>query len=481
MDPKLKILLEAAAGAAGGLLAWVLMEPCPFLTSDELRAVATPKDWLALVLFGAVMGGCISALIGAVEGLATGSRRQVRRATGYGLGIGLAGGMAAGFFGQVVYGHLQSPVSGTGVAGLFTFLRDVFARSVGWGFVGFFIGGAQGVPSASLRKMSHGAIGGSIGGLVGGALFELIAAAVPVGGAPSRLVSMTITGAAIGFFVGLVQDLLKQAWVVVLRGRNEGREYVLDKPVSILGRDELSDVGVFGDPTVAPQHAVIKASGGQYVIEDLGASPSGTVVNGQRVSRQGLSEGDVITLGATQIVFHEKVGSAPRRRPRDVAAPAAGRGALLPDHLCPFCGQPKDPATGACACTPVAAPESGFGVPAPGSAPAGHTPPAAGVAPLPEAGSGPRLVCVGGVLAGQVLPITASPVTLGRDTGRDIVLADPMVSRRHATLRAEGGVWTITDEGSSNGTYVNGARVSAQALRRGDRIRIGGCEFIFEG
>ncbi|NLC55550.1 MAG: FHA domain-containing protein, partial [Armatimonadetes bacterium] len=398
MNSKLKILLEAAAGAAGGFLAWMVMEPCPFLTSDEPRSVASPVDWLSIVLFGAVMGACISALIGAIEGLATGSRRQLRRAVGFGFVIGLAGGMAGLFFGQVVYGRLQAPPSGGAfTVSLLGFLRSVFARALGWAFVGLFIGGAQGVPTASLRKMRHGAVGGFIGGLLGGMLFEFVAAILQVGGAPSRLVSMTITGAAIGFFVGLVQDLLKQAWVVVLRGRNEGREYVLDKPTSILGRDELADVGVFGDPSVAPQHAVIKVAGGRYRIEDLGSAPTGTLVNGQPVSQVGLADGDVITLGATQIKFHEKLGAAPVRKARDVIAQSAARGPALPDNICRFCGEAKDPVSGTCACTPVPPQQPGFTVAAQGAGAAGQTPLATGPAslgprPVGAATAGARLV-----------------------------------------------------------------------------------------
>ncbi|MEV6930966.1 FHA domain-containing protein [Dactylosporangium sp. NPDC051485] len=66
------------------------------------------------------------------------------------------------------------------------------------------------------------------------------------------------------------------------------------------------------------------------------------------------------------------------------------------------------------------------------------------------------------------------PATLGRDGGvAAVVLDDRDVSRRHARLDAAGDALHVTDLGSTNGTFVNDARVTRQALRAGDRLRIG--------
>jgi predicted component of type VI protein secretion system len=63
--------------------------------------------------------------------------------------------------------------------------------------------------------------------------------------------------------------------------------------------------------------------------------------------------------------------------------------------------------------------------------------------------------------------------TIGRE-GCDVNLMDPEVSRRHAVLRDSGGALAIEDLGSTNGTYVNGSRLSAvQVLRDGDEVRLG--------
>jgi adenylate cyclase len=70
---------------------------------------------------------------------------------------------------------------------------------------------------------------------------------------------------------------------------------------------------------------------------------------------------------------------------------------------------------------------------------------------------------------------------LGRSDRNTIVLDDDLASRSHAMLqRSETGAFYITDLGSSNGTFVNGARVSVPLiLRSGDRITIGSHEMVF--
>lgn len=62
--------------------------------------------------------------------------------------------------------------------------------------------------------------------------------------------------------------------------------------------------------------------------------------------------------------------------------------------------------------------------------------------------------------------------TIGREPTNVVVLNEQRVSRHHARLEFVNGAWFITDLQSSNGTFVNGARVTLQALRPGDQIQI---------
>ena len=60
-----------------------------------------------------------------------------------------------------------------------------------------------------------------------------------------------------------------------------------------------------------------------------------------------------------------------------------------------------------------------------------------------------------------------------------IGVADPRMSGKHARVANEGGVWTITDLGSTNGTFVDGGRLTAAPLHDGAVLEIGSTIFIF--
>ena len=110
--------------------------------------------------------------------------------------------------------------------------------------------------------------------------------------------------------------------------------------------------------------------------------------------------------------------------------------------------------------------------PEPAPAPAPAPPPA----PVASA-AGARLVRADG----PDHPL-ADPTTIGRGPDRDIQVDDNRVSRRHAVVRRDGDRWTITDEGSSNGTRRNGSRIAPTApvpLSDGDEIGIGPVTFTF--
>jgi len=64
-------------------------------------------------------------------------------------------------------------------------------------------------------------------------------------------------------------------------------------------------------------------------------------------------------------------------------------------------------------------------------------------------------------------------VVVGRSSDLDMVLVEEMVSRRHAIISLRDGVVAIEDLGSTNGTFVNGEKVSKTVLREGDRVLIG--------
>src|ERR1700724_2973415 len=69
--------------------------------------------------------------------------------------------------------------------------------------------------------------------------------------------------------------------------------------------------------------------------------------------------------------------------------------------------------------------------------------------------------------------LNRSPFTVGRKVDKDLVIADPRVSRDHAQILWEGKAFFLVDLSSKHGTFVNGERVQRQKLERGDRLEFG--------
>ena len=506
-----RIWLGLLAGTIGGFAGWLLQEQLINYNSFVGHDIGSGE----VRVLALCVGGLTGMFLGSVEGIADRNPRKVL--------TGIAGGAVAGFFlgfiglflGNIVFAVLGG-TNGLGNSDFLSFSRQVVARTLGWAMLGLGIGAGSAIVTRSPQRIRNGAIGGFLGGLVGGFVFDLLAqAAVPVTaaagaaglrdvGGPSRMVGFTLIGGLTGFFIGLVEELLKQAWVKVLAGRNEGKDFILYKSMNLLGRDERCDVPLFGDASVGVQHAAIRADGRRHFLIAAN-TPAGTLVNGQSVSPQAelmLRDGDMIQIGAHRILFHEKATASRLSRPNpdDGQVKKSGPGAVpIPSHLCPFCGAPRD-AAGNCRCSLAtgagSAPSAGMA-----SFPASQAEMSAAYTPSPTggyanatavlggfngaAGAGlpiGQLVGLEGPYAGQVFALQGTNMEVGRDTGKDIVLSsDSTISRGHARLNQESGSLVVIDLGSSNGTYVNGQRLTApMPLVPGDVVQFGSSKFRYE-
>ncbi|MEY2742133.1 MAG: hypothetical protein RIS21_501 [Planctomycetota bacterium] len=189
------------------------------------------------------------------------------------------------------------------------------------------------------------------------------------------------------------------------------RELALGSEVKA-GRSSTNDV-VLDVPEASRQHCRFFKDGSAWFVEDLGSS-NGTLVNGRKVSKFELQDGDVISVGSVSIRFLDAGVEA------------------------------SEPAV-----------EDGWGE--------------------DEISLEQDVVLVLGTGSrrGEVVKISGESFTVGRKPRNALVLSDPSVSGDHAELRKKGSGWMVKDLGSSNGTKVDGEPVEEAELASGSVVTFG--------
>lgn len=284
------VYYSALAGGWGAFVGWLLAELLFFRSGIEEGAMQAAA-------VGAIVGAGIGLGLSVVGGLANGSIAEIARRA-------LPGVVAGGFGGAV--GSLVGDV-----------LDKFFGRAPAWMIVGIGIGIVEGLYDRSASKLRNGLIGGALGGLLGGVLFDLIQKGVVHGsGMSSRAAGFVVLGIAIGALIGLVQVVLKDAWLTVLDGYRPGRQLILSRPVTALGRGDhlpLPFVGPMNAGIESEHVRIVRQASGAFVLED-NQSKLGTRLNNQPVTQPTpLKDGDVIKFGTNFVRFNE------RRRNKDEA------------------------------------------------------------------------------------------------------------------------------------------------------------------
>lgn len=296
------------------------------------------------IYYSALCGGW-AALIGWALGRAAAGQGVVAQAAVKGMLLGLfvafalsivdgRWNSAGGHFGSLLLRVLVATAGGA-IAGLIGGTTGQLLYSalplpgflvLGWTLTGFLIGASLGIFDllallvrgedlrGAWRKLVNGVIGGTVGGLLGGLLFlalKALGASVFRDRSPDELWSpsawgFVALGICIGLAIGLAQVILKEAWVRVQKGFREGRELILSKPETVLGRGEGCDLGLFGDPAVERIHARILRRGDSFLLADAD-TPGGTFLNGTRIRQPSvLRSGDTIQLGSSLLKFRER-------------------------------------------------------------------------------------------------------------------------------------------------------------------------------
>jgi Inner membrane component of T3SS, cytoplasmic domain len=296
----------ALCGACMALLGWGLGRA--FAGSHPLAAQAIKGMFLGLLV--ALGLGTIDAAWNIPVGL------KAKRIASVLLGVlvGSLGGLMGGVIGESLY-ELEH--------------WTVFLV-LGWTIAGVLVGASIGAFAllaavlgmkdlgSPLRQLRRGVLGGLVGGILGGTLVVLFRHAwesafhdKPSADLWSPSASGFIAlGACLGLSIGLAQVILKPAWVRVEKGYRAGRERLLSKAETSIGRAEACDIGLFGDPQVERSHARIILQGNAYAVADTG-TPGGTFVNGQRIRDLFfLKSGDHIQVGNSVLVFYERQRAA---------------------------------------------------------------------------------------------------------------------------------------------------------------------------
>jgi pSer/pThr/pTyr-binding forkhead associated (FHA) protein len=483
-----QIFLQAFLGALAGLLTWVFVEPSfPDNPVD-------PKWGTVEAIFILTLGGLVGLAVGTARGMRQGGKVHLLRHAGVGLLFGAIGATLGASIGGVLKDAIFPGVTFRGSDSI---VAEIPARVIALAPIGLFLGAAIGAGGMTLKRITVGATGGLIGGALGGMLFDPVSAAVgpflltikggqsvtqgdvPVItgeiGEVARALYAILLGGAVGLFIGIVERITRTAWVRLMLGRNEGKEWIVDGPQTFLGRSESAHVPLFGDPNVAPMHACIVRQGDAYLLMD-GGSPMGTGLNGQRVGQAPLYDGAQIQVGSHSLVFMLKQGSAPQRASEALRSQAhfsaGSSGAPAQPYQPPVpAGMPTQAVPSPSMPTQVSPPMAVSGsmptqvvtpAPAPSASPATHT-----------------LVATSGPLTGQRFPVAGS-LEAGREASGVSLAFDTSASRRHAAFSAGPAGLQVTDLGSTNGTFVNDQRVQSTTLRAGDTVRIGVTTFRVE-
>jgi pSer/pThr/pTyr-binding forkhead associated (FHA) protein len=232
----------------------------------------------------------------------------------------------------------------------------------------------------------------------------------------------------------------------------DGREYTVGAGPLSLGRDAGSDVVVSGND-VSRNHAEIRSEADGYLLLDLSAN--GTFVNGERIGKtHTLARADVIRIGNDEFRFYAETASPAAPQPaaqpsqpaRSPAMPPAGASQQLSDTMH---GLPTEPER--------------------------NTPPGPEAAPLAS------LLFRSGDFKGRRFAIKVPVVNIGRGLYNDVVISDASVSTMHAKLQRREAIWILSDLGSTNGTFVEGERLTGEAaLTPGTTLRFGDVIALFE-
>jgi hypothetical protein len=140
---------------------------------------------------------------------------------------------------------------------------------------------------------------------------------------------------------------------------------------------------------------------------------------------------------------------------------------------------PADGAAVPAVAAPEAVPVAAAAAAAVPSATTIYRPQAEPETPAPEPVPAPKREVVTLTFDGRAHPVASERTVIGRSRECDLRVTDGNASRRHAEVVREGERYLVADLGSTNGTELNGKRITREPLNDGDRITIGATDLVF--
>lgn len=263
---------------------------------DKLGDALATVTRISTALWSAIIALFIGLFLGIGEGVFYGSKEKAIKYALIGAGVSLAIGFVSGYLAQWMYTEMLTDDPAD--------LTAAFVRGLGWAIMGLGIGIAVGLIKPEKKRILFCALGSLVGAFIGGFLFNYVVDIIP-NDIVARGVAIVIMGILIGVGVGLLEQFAKAAWLKVIRGEFEGKEYLVFAGTTSIGNNGKNTIVLFKDKLVGPHHCDIKLEGSKYVLTDCG-TPMGTIVNGQKTARHVLRQGDTIAIGNSVLVFNTK-------------------------------------------------------------------------------------------------------------------------------------------------------------------------------
>jgi hypothetical protein len=281
-----------AAGLLGALIGWAICEPA-FVDGGQGRGWGNVWMMPMLLMF-------LCAGLGVAESVVERSARKALIRAALALPLGIVLGFIFDFFANLFYNLGLALIAEAGVRGT-RHPAWWIVRGIGWMVFGAAGGVVYGIIGRSSRKTLYGVLGGVLGAGIGGVVFDPIGMLVH-GGALSRAVGFMLFGAATGVGVGIVESALKDRWLYVCGGPLAGKQFILYKPLTVMGREQGCDIYLFKDSTIQPQHAVLEVRGPRVQVRALAP----VYVGGQPVQTRVLQAGDLIQIGRYAFRYQER-------------------------------------------------------------------------------------------------------------------------------------------------------------------------------